>query len=121
MKRLSITIFLIAILISCLASCAPNNSEVESQTYEYKVLSVSSYYKVTRTNTFGAILDQELRYTFTYMDDAGKIYQFEDFEHIPGTWELRLGTENKYIVKQSKTCTYRYLYLTEEMFNKLSS
>ena len=120
MKRILIIITSIIFSVICLVSCAPK-AEIEPQTSEYKVLSISSYYKVTRTNTFGAILDQELSYTFTYIDDDGNIYQFEDFEHIPGIWELRLGDENKYVVIDSGLNTYRYLYLTEEMFNKLSS
>ena len=119
MRKLLILIMIVTVLTVSFISCGQVSTE--TQRSEYRVLSISSYYKVTRTNTFGAILDQELRYTFTYMDNDGNIYQFEDFEHIPRTWELRLGDENKYIVVDSGSNTYRYLYLTEEMFNKLSN
>ena len=110
---LLITLFLICI---CFIGC--ENEPHESATLEYKVISVQTYMKVTSTNGFGAIRDQDLRYNFTYVDEQGNLYQFKDFYHTEyGRYKLCVGTVNKYVVKDG----HHYLYLTEEMFDRLSN
>lgn len=126
MKKYILSILIMAML--CLVGC---NSEPlteeekqvieESRTHEYKVVSVYQYMKVTRTNYFEAPLSQELRYCFTYIGDDGQLHEFEDFEHTEyGLWKLCIGDENKYVVKDGVD-TYRWLYLTEETLNNMSS
>lgn len=92
-----------------------------SKWHEYQVVSVYQYMKATKTNYFGAILDQELRYCFTYIGDDGQLHEFDDYEHTEyGLWKVCIGDENKYVVKEGFD-TYRWLYLTEETFNNISS
>ena len=85
------------------------------------VMSVYQYMKVTKTNYFGAVLDQELRYCFTYIGDDGQLHEFDDYEHTEyGLWKICIGDENKYVVRDGFD-TYRWLYLTEETFNNMPS
>lgn len=119
MKRIILLLIILSLILSFLVGC--EQEPPEPKVYEYKVISVQTYMKVTSTNTFGAILRQELRYNFTYIDSDGQLYQFSDFYHTQGgCWKLCLGKENKYVVKEHGMSTYRYLYLTEETFNNLS-
>ena len=92
-----------------------------SKWHEYQVVSVYQYMKVTKTNCFGAVLDQELRYCFTYVGDDGQLHEFDDYEHTEyGLWKVCIGNENKYVVKDGFD-TYRWLYLTEETFKNMPS
>lgn len=92
-----------------------------SKWHEYPVVSVYQYMKITKTNYFGAVLDQELRYCFTYIGDDGQLHQFDDFEHTEyGLWKICIGDENKYVVKDGVD-TYRWLYLTEETLKNMTS
>lgn len=92
----------------------------ESRWHEYQVVSVYQYI-ATQTNNFGAVIDQELRYCFTYIGDDGQLHEFEDFEHTEyGLWKICIGDENKYIVRDGVD-TYRWLYLTEETFKNMPS
>ena len=89
-----------------------------SKWHEYQVVSVYQYIS-TKTNNFGAVLDQELKYCFTYIGDDGQLHQFDDFEHAEyGLWKVCIGDENKYVVKDGFD-TYRWLYLTEETFKNM--
>lgn len=90
-----------------------------SRTQEYKVVSVYQYIAV-QTNNFGAVLDQELKYCFSYIGNDGQLHQFDNFEHIEyGLWKIYIGNENKYVIKNDGIDTYRYLYLTEETLNNM--
>lgn len=91
-----------------------------SRTHEYQVTSVCQYIE-TRTNNFGGIIDQELKYCFTYIGDDGQLHQFNGFEHEEsGSWKVCIGDENKYVVKEGFD-TYRWLYLTEETLRNMPS
>ena len=90
-----------------------------SKWHEYQVVSVYRYMKVTKTNYFGAVLDQELRYCFTYIGDDGQLHEVDDYEHTEyGLWKVCIGDENKYVVKDGFDI-YRWLYLTEETFKNM--
>lgn len=126
MKKCILSILIMAML--CLVGC---NSEPlteeeiqaieESRWHEYKVVSVYQYMKVTKTNYFGAVLDQELRYCFIYIGDDGQLHEFDDYGHTEyGLWKICIGDENKYVVKDGVD-TYRWLYLTEETFKNMPS
>ena len=92
-----------------------------SRWHEYQVVSVYQYMKVTKTNYFGAVLDQELRYCFTYIGDDGQLHEVDDYEHTEyGLWKVCIGDENKYVVKDGFDI-YRWLYLTEETFKNMQS
>ena len=118
--------FLIVLSI-CLIGCNSESMTDEeraayeaSKWHEYPVISVYQYMKVTRTNYFGAVLDQEPRYCFTYVDIDGQLHEFKDFEHTEaGLWKICIGNENKYVVKDGFD-TYMWLYLTEETFNNMT-
>ena len=109
-----ITIFLISLF--CLSGCnlEPMTNEERdayeaSKCHEYQVVSVCQYIS-TRTNNFGAVLDQELKYSFTYIGDDGQLHEFDDFEHTEyGLWKICIGDENKYVVKEGFD-TYRWWY-----------
>lgn len=125
MKRYILGILLI--LLVCLTGCnlEPMTEEERaiyeaSKWHEYEVISVYQYIS-TRTNNFGAVLDQELKYCFTYIGDDGQLHQFEDFEHTEyGLWKVCIGEENKYVIKDGFD-TYRWLYLTEDTFKDMLS
>lgn len=51
-----------------------------SRTHEYQVVSVYQYIAI-QTNNFGAVIDQDLKYCFTYIGDDGQLHQFDNFEH----------------------------------------
>lgn len=83
--------------------------------YEYPVISVSQYMKVTKRSCFGTILREEPCYKFTYIEDDGSLHEFIDFQNTEyGLWKVCLGEKNKYIIREDGIDTYRYLYLTEE-------
>lgn len=116
MKNILLGIFII--LMICLTGC----SSEQITEHEYEVVSVYQYMKVTQTNVFGAPLDQDLRYCFTYIGDDGQLHEFDDYEHSEyGLWKVCIGDENKYVVKNIGFDTYRWLYLTEETFSNIPS
>lgn len=91
-----------------------------SRTHEYQVISVYQYID-TQTNNFGGVIDQSLKYCFTYIGDDGQLHQFDGFEHLEeGLWKVCIGNENKYVVKEGFD-TYRWLYLTEETLINMPS
>ena len=119
---------LLLTLIICLTGCnSEPMTEEERAAYEapkwheYQVVSVYQYMKVTKTNYFRSVLDQELRYCFTYIGDDGQLHEFDDYKHTEcGLWKVCIGDENKYVVKDGFD-TYRWLYLTEETFKNMPS
>ena len=69
MKKYILAILLVVSV--CLTGCKVMTEEERaayeaSKWHEYQVVSVYQYIS-TKTNNFGAILDQELKYCFTYM------------------------------------------------------
>lgn len=118
---------IIFILSVCLAGCKSETMTEEervvyeaSKYHEYQVVSVYQYMS-TRTNNFGAVLDEELKYCFTYIGDDDQLHQFNDFEHTEyGLYKVCIGDENKYVVKDGFD-TYRWLYLTEDTFKNMPS
>ncbi len=110
----------------CLTGCNSESMTDEervayeaSKWHEYQVVSVYQYISA-RTNNFGAILDQELKYCFTYIGDDGQLHQFDDFEHTEyGLWKVCIGDEDKYVIREDGFDTYRWLYLTEETLNNM--
>lgn len=109
---------LLLVLLGCLTGCKTMTEEEQN---EYKVVTVFQYISPT-TNQFGAVLNQELKYCFTYIGDDGQLHQVDDFEHTEyGLWKVYIGNENKYVVQEKGFDTYRWLYLTEETFKSLNS
>ena len=126
MKKYVLGILLILVMSLTGCNSEPLTEEEKqaieaSKWHEYQVVSVYQYMKVTKTNYFGAVLDQELRYCFTYIGDDGQLHEFDDYEHTEyGLWKICIGDENKYVVRDGFD-TYRWLYLTEETFNNMPS
>lgn len=118
---------ILIMIMFCLTACGSESMTEEewaayeaSITHEYQVIYVYQYI-ATQTNNFGAVIDQELKYCFTYIGDDGQLHQFDDFEHTEyGLWKVCIGDENKYIVRDGFN-TYRWLYLTEETFKNMPS
>ena len=125
MKKLLIGILIV--LMFCLTGCdfEPMTEEERaayeaSRTHEYRVVSVYQYID-TQTNNFGGVIDQSLKYCFTYIGDDGQLHHFDGFEHLEeGLWKVCIGNENKYVVKEGFD-TYRWLYLTEETLINMPS
>ena len=72
-------------------------------------------YLETKTNAFGMITEQELKFEFTYIDELGRpvtCNKFEDTEY--GLTSVCVGEENKYVVKDFGVNVYRTLYVTED-------
>lgn len=123
MKKYILAFLIVSML--CLVGCdyepmteAERAAYEASRIHEYQVVSVYQYIS-TRTNNFGAIIDQELKYCITYIGDDGQLHQFDDFEHTEyGLWKVCIGEENKFVVKDGFD-TYRWLYLTEETFENM--
>lgn len=121
MRKFFITMCVLTMFSFCLVGCntEPMTDEeyaayVAARTQEYEVVSVYQYMDI-QTNNFGAVLDQDLKYCFTYIGYDGQLHQFDDFEHTEyGLWKLCIGDENKYVVQELGLDTYRYLYLTKE-------
>lgn len=125
MKKIFFIFLLILLILTGCNNCDEQTFEISSNIYEelgaheYKVISVYQYFKATKTNFFGEVLDQELRYCFTYIGDDGKLHEFNDFEHTEyGLWKVCVGDENKYVVKEGFD-TYRWLYLTEDTLSNM--
>lgn len=127
MKKTYILGVLIA-LTFCLTGCNSEPMTAEeraayeaSRTHEYQVVSVYQYMAM-KTNNFGAVIDQDLNYCFTYIGDDGQLHQLDGFEHTEhGLWKVCIGSENKYIVKDYGLDTYRWLVLTEETLKNMPS
>lgn len=127
MKRF-ISLFLVFLLSFSLVACgepakAMSDEEFEayldSITREYKVVSVYQYMDV-ETNIYGGIIDQDIKYGFTYIGDDGQLHEFDDFEHTEyGLWKICIGDENKYVVRDVGLDTYRWLILTSDTFENM--
>ena len=123
---------LIAVLLICgvlLSGCTIGNitfgtsyippKEVPAP-LEYEVLNVGQYME-TRTNGYGAILEQELAYYFTYIDEKGNLCDDTISHSKYGLCKVCIGEENKYVIEHKGVDTYRYLYLTEETLRGMSN
>ena len=126
MKKYKLLLISMALICLCITGCKLSMTEEEkaayiaSHTYEYEVLSVYQYMKPI-TNKFGGVIRYESKYYFTYVDDNGTLYEFEDFYHTNGgLWKVCIGDKNKYVVQDAGVDTYRWLYLTKETFNQLN-
>ena len=126
-KKKSFTLlFLCFILISSVffSGCMTEQEKAEymqQHTYEYKVVSVQRYL-FPITNGWGGVLRYETRYSFSYVDGKGQLYEINDFYHTPyGLWKVCVGEENKYVVQDDGMDSYQWLYLTEETFNRLNN
>lgn len=123
MKKYILGVLLV--LLVCLTGCKTMTEEERavyeaSKWHEYQVVSVYQYIS-TRTNAFGAVLDQKLKYCFTYIGGDGQLHQFNDFEHGEyGLCKVCISDENKYVVRDGLD-TYRWLCLTEETFKNMPS
>ena len=80
---------------------------------EYEVLNVGQYME-THTNGYGAVLEQELAYYFTYIDENGNLCDDTISHSKYGLCKVCIGEENKYVIEKKGVDKYRYLYLTEE-------
>lgn len=117
-KRIGCMIILF-IMSMMLVSCDKMTQEereeyIAKHTHTYEVVSVSQYIG-TETNQFGGVVDQSLKYCFTYIGDDGQLHQVDDFEHTEyGLWKVRVGDTNKYVIYDNGMDCYKTLYLTKE-------
>lgn len=119
---------LIAVLLACMllsSGCTIGNVSFGTSyippkevplLIEYEVLSVGQYIE-THTNGYGAVLNQELAYYFTYIDENGVLHNNTISHSEHGMSKVCIGEENKYIIEHNGTKTYKYLYLTKETLN----
>ena len=120
-KTKLLTILLLAMLL--ITGCDIGymyNPQPEPLQKEYEVLNVGNYMEVS-TNGFGAVIDQYPAYYFTYIDGKGVLHD-ETIHHTEqGLWKVCIGEENKYVEKENRGGTYRYLYLTEETLKGMNN
>lgn len=116
---------LILLIICCFTGCGlteEERAEFEAKhTYEYEVLSVRQYVS-QKTNRFGGVIDEKLKYAFTFLGHDGQMRTVEDFQHLDyGLTKVCIGDKNKYVVKEQGIDEYRYLYLTKETLMNMTS
>lgn len=83
----------------------------------YEVVAVDKYVR-NETNAFGAVLDTEICYSFSYVS-GDKVYHIDKFIHYDGgLTKVIIGDRDCYMV--NKYTDERYLQLTKETFKLLS-
>jgi hypothetical protein len=83
----------------------------------YEIVSVDKYIR-EETNVFGAVLDTEVCYNFSYVA-GNNVYHVDKFIHYNyGNTKVIIGDSDCYMV--SRYTDERYLQLTKETFNSLS-
>ena len=117
MKRIVSLILALLLISTVLISCEP--TKIQVRVYEYEFVSVQSYIR-TKTGAFGKVIDQDLYYNIIYVGSNGKLYETKDFCTDKYWCEIHIGTENKYVIKDTGANRYEYLYLTKETWNSLS-
>lgn len=118
--NLSFLLLLIMLLMTGCDIGYMNNPQPEPLQKEYEVLNVGNYMEVS-TNGFGAVINQYPAYYFTYIDENGVLHD-ETIHHTEqGLWKVCIGEENKYVEKENRGGTYRYLYLTEETLKGMNN
>ncbi len=84
---------------------------------EYEVCSVMQYAE-TKTNQFGGVVDTDVCYAFTYIDDDGALKSVEGFQHFDhGLTKVCLSDMDKYVTDSMTDA--RTLYLSRETLEKL--
>ena len=120
-KRIGISIIITFCCLFTMPSCTSNgtNNKIKyNDKTEYEVCSVMEYIE-NETNGYGGILNTYSCYSFTYIDDNGDIQTIDNFRNNPyGYTHLKKTSKsNKYVIDGS----HKYLYLTKETLNGLSS
>ncbi len=113
-------------LMLCLCACDTKMTEEEFAEYrvscltEYEVCSVKQYV-FTKTNNFGGVVDTELCYAFTYIDENGNLKTVDRFQHFEyGLTKVCVGNSNKYVIDNYGEAI-RYLYLTKDTISSLQN
>ena len=126
MKKKGIAAILVAIFMMMLSGCAdPMTPEeeaayIESHTSTYEVVSVGQYL-ATKTNRYGGIRSQSVKYYFTYIGNDNCLHEVDDFENLEyGLTKICIGDQNQYVVYSGGFDTYEYLYLTKETLAETS-
>lgn len=115
MKKLLLVAISI-LVIFCFTAC----SEVPDG--EYEVISVASYTIVTGADENGPI--EETRLAFIYMDNGSPQMvsgYYESTSLVDYKDYIFVGETNKYIVVHGYRKTTEYLYLTQEIYDKIFS
>lgn len=117
--NLSFLLLLIMLLITGCDIGYMHNPRPEPLQKEYEVLNIGNYMEVN-TNGWGVVINQYPAYYFTYIDENGVLHD-ETIHHTEqGLWKVCIGEENKYVEKEDRGGTYRYLYLTKETLRNMS-
>lgn len=120
MKQIGIVITIAFCCLSTMPSCTSsgtNNKIKYNNKTEYEVCSVMEYTQNV-TNQYGGIIKTYSCYSFTYIDNNGDVQTIDDFQNNPyGYTHLKISKSNKYVIDGSD----KYLYLTKETLNSLSS
>lgn len=119
-KRIGIAIIITFCCLFTMPSCTSNgtNNKIKyNNKTEYEVCSVMEYTQNV-TNQYGGITKTYSCYSFTYIDNNGDVQTIDDFQNNPyGYTHLKISKSNKYVIDGSD----KYLYLTKETLNSLSS
>lgn len=127
MRKFVIVLTIFALML-CLCACNTKMTEMTEEEFaeyrasfltEYEVCSVRQYV-FTMTNNFGGVVDVELCYAFTYIDENGNLKTIDRFQHFEyGLTKVCLGDSNKYVIDNYGE-TRRYLYLTKDAISSLT-
>ena len=115
MKRL-LFILIITLLLCCLVACDSDDNDNS----EYEVISVASYTIITGADANGPI--EKTRLVFIYMDNGQPRMisdYYEDTFYANYKDYIVIGNTNKYVVVREYRKVSKYLYLTQETYDKL--
>lgn len=118
-KLLTILLLTMLLITGCNIGYMNNPQPEPPPPKEYEVLSVIPYIEVN-TNRYGGVTSQKLGYAFTYVDENGVLHNDTIYHTEQGLWKVCIGEENKYVEKENRGGTYRYLYLTKETLRNMS-
>ena len=122
--KIAIISILFAVIAIMASECTPMTDEewaayCEANTRSYEVVSVSQYL-ATKTNRYGGIASQDIKYCFSYIGDDGSLHSVDDFQNYEyGLTKVCIGNENKYVVFDEGFDIYETLYLTKETLSEI--
>ena len=117
MKRIISLVLTLLLISSVLISCEP--TKIQVRVYEYEVVSVQRYVR-TKTSVNGRATRQAIYYNIVYIGNNGNLYETDDFCTDKYWCEIRIGNENKYVIRDTGANRDEYLYLTKKTWNSLS-
>lgn len=113
-----ISCFLLLFMSGCENSLSTSTVR-EKKVKEFQVINVIPYL-ATETNNFGGIINQEIKYEITYIDDNNNIGTISDFENMPyGLEKIKISDKTYLAFEQIGLDVYKILYITSDDYEEL--